>query len=1656
MAMAASISQPSKMQRPATPQSMNGFGEQYKPTDKVRVIVELTDNPTIDYAQQQNVKYSDLSKATKQKLESDALKSQDTVKSQLDAKKLNLTYLDNFTTVVNGFSAEVDYGNIKFIKQASGVQDVHIVHEYQRPTEKPEMIYSKELVQAQKAWDDYGYKGEGMLVGVIDTGIDYTHRDMIVSKDTPIKLTKEKVDNLVSYNKLPGKYYTDKVPYGYNYMDHDSEIRDVAAGASMHGMHVSGTVAANGDEENGGIKGIAPEAQLLALKVFGNDPELSTTYSDIYVKAIDDAIKLGVDVLNMSLGATAGFVAPDDPEQKAVQKAVDNGVLVAISAGNSAHLGNGFPYANPYASNPDIGVTGSPGLANSSLEVASIENSFMNLDAITYSIDGTEGGKVPFLSASSIHPNDVDTKTFDLALGGIGNPDELTDVAGKYALIQRGTLDFVTKAKNAQDKGALGVIVYNNADGFVNMATDASITIPQLFMLKSDGDNLAAQLKAGKAVSIEFKGDQTKAQNPLADHMSDFTSWGTTPSLDFKPEITAPGGQILSTFNENQYGMMSGTSMASPHVAGGAALILERVDKDFGLKGPDRVRMAKNILLNTAKPIIDKGTINGMFGFDIPYSPRRQGAGLMQLHSALATPVVVTEAASNEGKVALKQIDGDTASFTLKAKNYSDKEVSYDVAVNVQTDLALFGELGYKASELEAQPLEGVVVTVNGGDSSTVTLAAGEEKSITVNLDLTDAKVFDETADNYVNPTQVFPNGYFVEGYVTLKDSTDTNPTLSVPYNGFKGDWNAAPVMDAPMWDANTFYKMTGMLDAQDNFLGYNYFTDKIEPNHIAISPNGDGVQDTVLPLVSFLRNAKKVQLNILDADGKNLRTIRTENNVRKNYYDRGLEPEYSYVSDRTWDGQIDLKTAPEGQYYYEFRTLIDYPGAEWQSFKMPVIVDNTAPNLQATLGEDKKTITLTDVKDNENGSGVSYIDVLVDGKSILDAPLAPDTPSYELPDVLKTTQTVDVIAYDYAGNMNDQVLETLIPDIHLKSPEPFGIFDTKSTTFSGYINEQSGLKSFTIDGKPIDVTLNEETGQYEFNTELTFEEDGVHTFYVEAVDKEDNKAGFSRTIFVDSTPATLDVDAPETANTDTVKVNVNVKDNFDDIRLLVNGSEKFFNEFVEPYEMRAFDKNIEVNLDLKDGENTFVFEVRDFSGHRTTKTIKITKVNGPVSGDDGGDNGTGGDQGGDNGSGTGGDTGNGGDNGTGGNTGGNTGNTGGGGATVPSVPSTPPATSTDDIKVDDAKGIATLEVNETNVEESIKDKTKSNVTIDLSKAADKNTNTVKAQMTASTVKKVAESKKPLVVDTGAASVTLPETVVSDIASKATGNVNIALTKSDAPAANGKLASDVYDLSIKVEKDGKETAYSTFSKPVTVALSVKGNTFNDKRKAAAYYYNESEKTWEYVGGKVSGEQFVFNTHHFSKYAVIEKEVTFKDIKKNWAQDEIEVLASRSITGGKTADTFAPDQKLTRAEFAVLLSRVLNLQGSEFEGIFPDVPESKGWAATSVEAAYKAGIINGDLKGSFNPDQEITREQIAAMIIRAVEFQNKDLLKDLKGDAKFSDSSKVNAYAAEAVSQAAELGVIKGRSNNHFDPKDKTTRAEAAVMLYRLLDKLGEF
>lgn len=1171
--------------------------EGLKDKDRVRIIIELEDKPIIDHATRRGIKVTELDGDTYNSLNRELVNEQQRIKANIEREKIYVEYENEFTNVINGFSGSTTFENAKKIEQMPGVKKVSIANEYERP--QPHMDTSKDIIETLETWN-FGYNGERMVVSIIDTGIDPSHKDMKLTNPEKGRITEK--DFLGK--DLPGKFYTEKVPYGYNYMDNNDIILDLGPDASEHGMHVAGTVGANGE-----IEGIAPEAQLLAMKVFGNDPGWPSTFGDVIIKAIDDSIALGADVINMSLGSTASFVQPDDPEQMAVERATENGVVCSISAGNENHIGDG--HSNPYWENPDYGVVGSPGLSTDSIGVASIENTHMKVEGFNY-----EGGVAGYTIAGEINPIEA-FKGMELEYidCGIGAEEDFEgkDLNGKIALIIRGDLTFIEKIENAEAVGAAGVIVYNNAangDEMIYMAYPDDGNIPAVFIGNTDGKKLLALIDEGKN-TIEFKGEKVLVQNSNSGKMSVFTSWGPTPDLEFKPEITAPGGQIYSTLQNDKYGVMSGTSMAAPHVAGGSALVLQRVDEDFGLTGKARAEMAKNLIMSTAKPVADR------FGL---VSPRRGGSGVMNLYAATTTPAIVTDANTGISKVNLKEI-GDNVEFDIIVKNFSDEELSYNLDGVIQTDLAANGEIWMEPQPVLNAPM---VFEVNGNEVESVTVPANSSTNIKVKIDLSDA-----TDWAYEIPLSLMPeygileNGMFIDGFIILTEETDTHATLNIPYMGFYGDWDNAPIFDKSVYDKDAedaFYGVTALtwFDEDEEtyiFLGFPFGDEEelLNTANIAFSPNGDGIADTVVPIVSFMRNAKDVQVNILDKHGDVARRLSNEQYVRKNYFNGGRGNRFNSYDNWEWDGEVYGEVI-EGQYTYQIKARIDYPNAEWQVLEFPVKVDITAPTIKDVNYDKEKKILTIDAEDNM--TPIYKYEVVSKDKVLIET----DENIIDLSELKELPYELTVRAYDYALNFaeSDTIRageDTTIPHVYMEKPEPFEIYNTENLgangdiDVEGYVVDKSGLVELKINGEPVEFEYDSVAEKYFFATKLYYE-DGVHKILVEGKDKVGNEIKFERTIFVDATNPELELMAKPKRivdrDTKTVKVKLKVWENSGDIKVIVHGNEAFKEEVNWVYikEFNPIEKEIEIDVPLKYGENNIKVIVEDGFGNKIEKVI--------------------------------------------------------------------------------------------------------------------------------------------------------------------------------------------------------------------------------------------------------------------------------------------------------------------------------------------------------------------------------------------------------------------------------------------------------------------
>lgn len=507
-----------------------------------------------------------------------------------------------------GFSIVANKAQVQALSKKIQVDNIVPKH-----LSKKQRAFSTQWIGGERAHQEYGLKGKGQTIAIIDTGIDYLHADFLGSGDPTEFATND--PTIIE----PGSFPTATVIGGYDFagFDYDASDVDNATPApdadplddGRHGTHVAGIAAgrAIGTEM---AAGIAPEASLYALKVFGANGSTNLT-SQAIEKAMDpngdgdssDA----VDVINMSLGSIFG--SPSNSTSVSAENAVTAGTVVVASAGNS---GNDIPY-----------ISGSPGAAEGVIAVASSISG--GVGAFFVLLDTPEGGTYDFFAKyATISPplGSVIEAPLHVSEPFDACTPVVNDFAGDVAFITRGGCAFTTKLSNALQAGASAALVMNNVPGPAIPMGGSDVELPGAMITQAEGQLLLDILQS-TAIAAEFAPTNTRLDPSDDDTISDFSSRGPGPTGLFKPDVTAPGDEIESAQSGSGTGALtlSGTSMAAPQVAGMAALLKE--------KFPELEPMAiKAIIQNTARP----AKILGEVGTP-PLS--LQGTGIVDIEKAL-------------------------------------------------------------------------------------------------------------------------------------------------------------------------------------------------------------------------------------------------------------------------------------------------------------------------------------------------------------------------------------------------------------------------------------------------------------------------------------------------------------------------------------------------------------------------------------------------------------------------------------------------------------------------------------------------------------------------------------------------------------------------------------------------------------------------------------------------------------------------------------------------------------------------------------------------------------------------------------------------------------------------------------------------------------
>ncbi|MBR7179733.1 MAG: S8 family serine peptidase [Oscillospiraceae bacterium] len=718
----------------------------HKPTDTVRVSIVLEDAPTVkagyatmDIGSNAEALAYDLNLQKVQKTMEKTISVQ-----ALDGKALDVVW--NLTLVSNIISANVPYGKIDAIKSVDGVKDVVIETLYETTEVEKNTYTSAGMVGATDVWQT-GLTGAGSRVAIIDTGTDTDHQSF--DNDAYLYALQQNADakgmgyeeyvasldlldaeeiaavlkNLNAYERIEEEdaasyYMTEKLPFGANYVDYNLNVTHDWDNQGSHGSHVAGIAAANRYIQKGSsfvaardtvrMSGIAPDAQIITLKVFGYNPG---PYDSDYFAAIEDAIWLGCDSVNLSLGSGAPGYSKNSLFADLLDYMATTDTVVVMSAGNSGNWAESTAPTYLYADGVSFQTNGSPGSYTNSLGVASVDNDgtvgkYIDVAGNMIVYTETEYSNLPIASLDT--SADGTGTVYDyIFIDGIGNESDYAgmDLTGKVVFCHRGEISFSEKANNAAKLGAAAIVICNNVEEPFGMdLTDYEHTAPCVSVLMSDGAAVRAASTeqttdagltyyTGKVtVSTELGATEYNSEYYT---MSTFSSWGVPGSLEMKPEITAPGGLIWSVngvaTSGTEYELMSGTSMAAPQVTGMAALVAEYI-KENGLDeqtGLSVRHLAQSLLMSTAEPLRE-GASGGEY-----YSILNQGSGLARIDLATTAESYVLVDGMPDGKVKVELgEDADRTGvyeFSFSIHNMNGEAMTYALSADLFTQ-DLFGD----------------------------------------------------------------------------------------------------------------------------------------------------------------------------------------------------------------------------------------------------------------------------------------------------------------------------------------------------------------------------------------------------------------------------------------------------------------------------------------------------------------------------------------------------------------------------------------------------------------------------------------------------------------------------------------------------------------------------------------------------------------------------------------------------------------------------------------------------------------------------------------------------------------------------------------------------------------------------------------------------
>ena len=994
----------------------------YEMSGPVNVIITFSENSVIsaytDSAYRDRMTYASFkTTGAAKRYEKKLIEHQNTVLDRLADKGLIDDVKYSYVHLLDGAYVATTYENLSAICSVEGVERVMMSNTYlpQAAVENPVDVYDTGIFNSGSV----DYTGVGTLVAILDTGCDYTHpaftthqvvnpafdRNFVAERLESTKAYELSLGTLEAREAYYGNITKDKIAFGYDYADKDADIMPFE---NSHGTHVAGIIAGKDDTT---ITGVAIDAQLAIMKVF-SDYKVGAEDGDI-IAALEDSVILGVDAINMSLGSSCGFTyesARDEEYKNELYGRIeDAGISLVVAASNDYSSGFGSEQGDTNkTTNPDSATVGAPSTYDAAMSVASIngkKDKYMlandTFEVFFNESTDTSGDEYDFFKMLGIEKGAPFTYDYVTVPGyGMAVNYQGLDVNGKIALVRRGDITFEEKVQFAQEAGAIAVIIYNNVFGEIRMTIGNNAKIPAVSIGKDEGDRLAAQ-ESGK---LEFNLD-----NVAGPFMSDFSSWGPTPSLTLKPEITAHGGNILSSVVGGEYDELSGTSMAAPNMCGITVLIRQYVKERYPEMAPTAVRdLVNQLCMSTATIALNrKGN---------PYSPRKQGAGIADIKKATTTPayLFVEVDGKDTGKTKLELGDDPARTgvytMTIKLKNISDAPVSYTLGSIAMTetvstsDPEYVAEMAYMLSNTATYQVEGAA---RSGD--VITVAAHETAKITATITLSDKD------KSYINST--FENGMYVEGFLTFTNTDENGVDLNAPFLAFYGDWGEAPIFDLDYYEVET--------EAHNNAIDDE---DKIKADYYATTPTGTYYYDYIIPLGGYIYKIDESQYSAIPG---------TMDKAAISYYADSISGIYGVFTGLLRGAKemtIVMKNTSTGEILHK-ETQYNCYKSHFNGSPYPYVADMRLPSVNMETGERlgdnnaKIEVTMSAKLDWDGGENVSdsysfsfYID-------------------YQAPTITDATFRTE---YDKSKKENRYYLDMMVYDNHYAmSCRPIIVYDS-------------------------------------------------------------------------------------------------------------------------------------------------------------------------------------------------------------------------------------------------------------------------------------------------------------------------------------------------------------------------------------------------------------------------------------------------------------------------------------------------------------------------------------------------------------------------------------------------------------------------------------